>query len=293
VVALAFGAGVLAVAVVAQPSDWGRYPLSVTAARADAIANLELVSTPDWPHDGQTVEARVVDTLKGQLPATLSVVVVDAHGLFGGVPGPWRPGLRLLAFLGRDPRGGWTLLPGDTVPFSEAGDHTLRSLLARLPRWSPPQGGLATILLPDRMELTAADPMDLWMGYRNDSGRPLKLAYRDWPPERRSYWTLEIRPPDGRVVTPLSHPHVSPEEIKAFFSQHGNTFSHVLAPGESFFLVLDRINSAEPGWGYKERLGFRYYPLVGPGRYEIRAQGHRFGPAGEPATRPLMLDVRP
>jgi len=47
-----------------------------------------------------------------------------------------------------------------------------------------------------------------------------------------------------------------------------------LEPGQSFFIHVDRINSAEPGWGYKGRLDFKYYPVTEPGRYSIRVTGY-------------------
>jgi hypothetical protein len=68
-------------------------------------------------------------------------------------------------------------------------------------------------------------------------------------------------------------------------------FDLALKPGESFF-CLDRISSAEPGWGFKERIDFRYYPMAVPGEYAISAVG-RFvhsGGADRHAVAPGWVD---
>jgi hypothetical protein len=73
-------------------------------------------------------------------------------------------------------------------------------------------------------------------------------------------------------VAPIGHPHVDSAAIRDFFARNPHRFDLALKPGESF-LCLDRISSAEPGWGFKERIDFRYYPMAAPGEYAISAVG--------------------
>jgi hypothetical protein len=79
--------------------------------------------------------------------------------------------------------------------------------------------------------------------------------------------------------------------IRDFFSRNEHRFDYTLKPGEAFFLYLDRVNVAEAGWGYRERLDFRHYPMSSPGEYAISAAG-RFFHAGPAITgRPFRVRV--
>jgi hypothetical protein len=92
-------------------------------------------------------------------------------------------------------------------------------------------------------------------------------------------------------VEPLAHPHVDAAQVREFFSRNPHRFEQRLRPGETFFLYLDRINVAEPGWGYRECLDFPYYPMAVPGEYTISAVGRFFHPGMPVATRPLRVWV--
>jgi hypothetical protein len=131
----------------------------------------------------------------------------------------------------------------------------------------------------------------LWAGYRNVSRHDVALRYRDWPLESHTHWDLRVDWVGAGSVAPRPHPHVNGAAIRDFFSRNPHRFDMTVKPGESFFLYVDRINSAEPGWGYKERLDFRYYPMAAPGEYAISAVG-RFFHAGTPiVTRVLRVWV--
>jgi hypothetical protein len=91
------------------------------------------------------------------------------------------------------------------------------------------------------------------------------------------------------AVESIAHPHVDMTQIREFFSRNPHRFEQRLRPGETFFLYLDRVNFAEPGWGYRERLDFRYYPMAMPGEYTISAVGRFFHPGTPVATRPLRV----
>ena len=65
---------------------------------------------------------------------------------------------------------------------------------------------------------------------------------------------------------------IAARDIRAYFAKHGPRYDLTLAPGDTAMLGLDRVTTAAPGWGYKERLGFVYYPPPAPGRYTIAAR---------------------
>jgi len=170
-----------------------------------------------------------------------------------------------------------------------------------VPPWSDAPDGLAAILLPDHeaaagegqdpFRYRAGDPILVWAGYRNRSSRAIVLRYRDWPLASHTHWELRVERAGAGAVSPVAHPHVDAAAIQDFFSRNPHTFEVTLEPGATFFLFVDRINSAEPGWGYKERLDFRFYPMSTPGEYAISAIGRFFHPAPALTTRALRVWV--
>jgi hypothetical protein len=131
----------------------------------------------------------------------------------------------------------------------------------------------------------------VWAGYRNATRRDIMLRYRDWPLSSHTHWVLRVERSGTAAVKSLPHPHVGAARIRDFFSRSGHRFDYTLKPGESFFLYLDRVNVAEAGWGYRERLDFRYYPMASPGEYALSGVG-RFFHAGLPVTsRPFRVWV--
>jgi hypothetical protein len=151
--------------------------------------------------------------------------------------------------------------------------------------------GLQTVLVPDHegavpgtgdpFRYQVGEPILAWAGYRNTSRRDILLRYRDWSLSSHTHWVLHVERAGGSPVESLPHPHVDAARIRDFFSRNGHRFDHNRKPGKAFFLYLDRVNVAEAGWGYRERLDFRYYPMSSPGEYAISAVGRLFhaGPA--------------
>src|SRR5262249_32915805 len=200
-----------------------------------------------------------------------------------------------------EPPGQYRLVGARVLPFGEPEASRLAAAIPLVPGWSEAPDGLAAILVPDHEPATAAgqdpfryragDPVLVWAGYRNQSPRAITLRYRDWPLASHTHWDLRVERVGAGVVAPVAHPHVDQAAIRDFFSRNPHTFDLTLKPGEAFFLFVDRINSAEPGWGYKERLDFQFYPMSTPGEYPISAIGRFYPPGTALATRALRVWV--
>lgn len=113
--------------------------------------------------------------------------------------------------------------------------------------------------------------IDLVVLVRNVGARPVRWAYRSWPLARQSRCALAVTGPDGKRVAARRVP-ITPRDIRAYFAKHGPRYDLTLAPGDTAMLYLDRVTTAAPGWGYKERLGFLYYPPSVPGVHTVRAR---------------------
>jgi hypothetical protein len=303
------GPAVLALTLVVTPgggplsaSSRPYTPLTVTIARADVIAAVRVLSVPPATLDQRPgrVESLLLRTFKGS-PAgrrvTIALEPFERELLYR-----LSPGVEVVVFLaaGRT-AGDYRLTEPTLLPHGEAMVRRLTEAVAHVPAWSDPSDGLAAIIVPgheppaaedrDPVRYRVGEAIILWAGYRNVSRRDVVLRYRDWPLESHTHWDLSVERVGAGSVGPLPHPHVDETSIRDFFSRNPHRFEVSLRPGETFFLYLDRINSAEAGWGYKERLGFRYYRMAVPGEYAISAVGRFYHPGAPIATRALRVWV--
>jgi hypothetical protein len=299
-------AGVLAIALVALASGttWASSrpytPLTVAVARADVIVAVRIVGLPlPGPGPGH-VEALLVHTFKGAPAGPWLTIVLEPHEL--ELLHRLSPGVEAVLFLAADRAPARYRIAEPTfLQYSESATRRLAGVIANMPTWSDASAGLSAIIVPDHdarvaeardpVRFRAGEAIVLWAGYRNVSRQDAVLRYRDWPLEAHTDWELSVERVGAGRVAPLAHPHVDAAGIRDFFSRNTHRFEVTLKPGESFFLYLDRINSAEAGWGYKERIGFRYYPMTLPGEYTISAAGRYFHDGGPIATRTLRVWV--
>ncbi len=83
------------------------------------------------------------------------------------------------------------------------------------------------------------------------------------------------------MVAAVESPHVKKEEYTEFFSKFPTMYEVEVLPGQDGHFLLRSVNTAKPGWGYKEDLDFRYYPMSKPGLYEIGAEAFFFRTDGK------------
>jgi len=139
--------------------------------------------------------------------------------------------------------------------------------------WVSTSNGLSVRLVSKKSTYKKDEDIDLDLVFRNETEKKLDFKYRTWPTKAHTFCDLKISS-NEKSIRPETVP-IPQKEITDYFSKHGNKFDLTLAPYETFNLHLDRINSAKPGWGHKERTGFKFYPLP-PGEYKIAAHCPNF-----------------
>ena len=81
-----------------------------------------------------------------------------------------------------------------------------------------------------------------------------------------THWDLSVERVGAGSVAPLAHPHVDDAGIRDFFSRNAHRFEVTLKPGGELLPLPGPDQLGRAGWGYKERIGFRYYPMAAPRR---------------------------
>lgn len=153
--------------------------------------------------------------------------------------------------------------------------------------WMDQANGLKTKLVAARSRFHHDEDILLSLVLWNSSGGEKKLQSTSWPMATMSKCHLQIKGEKGRVQ-PVST-GLTQKDYEEYFSKHGPKFDLPLAKGDFYHLTLDRVNTAKPGWGYKERLGFQYYPLQ-PGKYQVAAECLNWG-VGNLKTSEVQIEV--
>jgi len=136
---------------------------------------------------------------------------------------------------------------------------------------------------------------DLVVIVRNVGPAPLTWSYTSWPRATQSRCTLRVvHVASGEPVAPVAVP-IAEADIAAWFVAHGPRWSVGIAPGDALLFTLDRVTTAAPGWGYKERLGFVHYPPGRRGLHRIAATCERLieGSADPIELAPLTVELAP
>src|SRR5262249_45648182 len=116
------------------------------------------------------------------------------------------------------------------------------------------------------------DDVDLLVLLRNTGKSPRTFEYRDWPLATKSQCSLEVVNLATKQKAAAKDVPIPKQDIADYFSKYGSHFTVKIAPGESHVMPLWRVTTAKKGWGYKEELGFRFYPVTTPGRHSVAAQ---------------------
>ena len=158
--------------------------------------------------------------------------------------------------------------------------------------WKDGPEGLQTriALLPPEPSGVGPGEVNLLVLYRNVGAKEVKFAYSSWPLETMSRCNVELVNVATRAkVEPRDVP-IAKQDIAAYFPRYGRKFDWSTAPGEQSLFRLPRVTTAEPGWGYKEELGFRYYPAPA-GRYTLSVECVNFIAGGALSTGPMELEL--
>ncbi len=124
-------------------------------------------------------------------------------------------------------------------------------------KWKKSSKGVQIKLLSNKKIYQKKDEINLNLLIKNAGNKNLTLKYRTWPTIEHSYCDVKIV--QGKEATDALAVPIKREEILKYFSKHGQKYDLVLTPGQVHHFPLNKINTAVPGWGYKEKLGFKYY----------------------------------
>jgi hypothetical protein len=251
-------------------------PLIVLVAEADAIVEAHITKLPplDSKTDGSAIIRVGVDqVLKGEITKGSTEVMMTSMARFWGEV-PWKEGGHYLLLLKRSgDQTKFEITDYGSRVYSDDQAKEIASIIQRHPAWSKAENGLSTLLTTEVVKYRVSDEIDLWIGCRNDSKADIELHYADWPRATSAKWKLEVRKEGGEPIKAQAHPTVTQKDIEEYFPKHGRSYSVTLKPGEFHWFTLQRINSAKPGWGYKEELDYQYYPMTSPGKYTISVTG--------------------
>ncbi len=133
--------------------------------------------------------------------------------------------------------------------------------------------------------------VDLFVLARNVGKAAVDFTYKSWPEAQQSRCSLRILDAAKRTIDAKDVP-ISKQDIAAYFSKFGRTYKLKIEPGESWMIHLPRVTTAAAGWGYKEELGFKYYPVATHGPHTVAAECvNFFGPGSQLATSVLTVNL--
>ncbi len=167
----------------------------------------------------------------------------------------------------------------------------VNSAIRLVPKWRDTASGLSVILLPKIDAWPATDMLALQFGIRNVSDHAIQLNYGGNTRAQRSFVALDIVDRRGKRIDALENPFLDAKAMREFFVSFGARKPILLEPGQSFFVRLDGINQASEGMGYKDELGFQYYPMPS-GRYNVVAHGVNYFPGLLLSSLALTVEVK-
>jgi hypothetical protein len=152
------------------------------------------------------------------------------------------------------------------------------------------KGDIATMLVLEPAPATAGD-VDVAVVMRNIGTKPKPFRFTAWPRQTQTKCTLAITNNEtGKRVAAKPVP-IAQKDISTYFTRNPRKWETTIAVGEVQHLRLFRITTAKAGWGYKEELGFVFYPIAKPGAHSMSAEcanvfgvGTRAGPSAVTLT---------
>lgn len=247
--------------------------LAVGLATADLVVVAEVAQLGN-----RSAKLAIADVLKGAATVGDSVEVAgtvhDAlHDHCSGTP--IEAQRRYLFALWKPLRGkSYTLVHAHAgvVAHTGAVEQRWRAALAKPSPSSPwraqPSGLVAQLVLdPDAPK----GEIGLFVILRNAKPAPITLDLKSWPRNAMSHCKLDIvNVVTKQKIAPKPVP-IPAADIAKYFARNPRAYRVALAPGEARVVRLDRVTTAAPGWGYKEDLGFVFYPVVKTGDHRVAA----------------------
>ncbi|MBA3499569.1 MAG: hypothetical protein H0T65_04295 [Deltaproteobacteria bacterium] len=153
------------------------------------------------------------------------------------------------------------------------------------------KGDVATMLV---LEPKAAneDEVDVTVVLRNIGAKPKTYRFASWPRQTQTKCTLAITNNETNKRVAAKAVPIAQKEISTYFTRNSRKWETKIAVGGTQLLRLFRITTAKPGWGYKEELGFVYYPVATAGAHSVSAEcANVFGVGTRALTSAVTLTL--
>jgi hypothetical protein len=133
------------------------------------------------------------------------------------------------------------------------------------------KGDVATMLV---LEPKAAnkDDVDVTVVLRNIGTKPKTYRFASWPRQTQTKCTLVITNNETSKRVAAKPVPIAQKDISTYFTRNPRKWEAEIAAGGTQLMRLFRITTAKQGWGYKEELGFVYYPVETAGAHSVSAE---------------------
>lgn len=132
------------------------------------------------------------------------------------------------------------------------------------------KGDVATMLVLEPSPANQGD-VDVAVLMRNIGTKPKPYRFSSWPRQTQTKCTLAITNNETSKRVAAKPVPIAQKDISRHFSRNPRKWESKIAVGEAQHLRLFRITTAQQGWGYKEELGFVFYPVEKPGAHSVSA----------------------
>ncbi|MBL0217030.1 MAG: hypothetical protein IPQ07_24540 [Myxococcales bacterium] len=153
--------------------------------------------------------------------------------------------------------------------------------------WKTSPSGTRAMIAKD----PSAKTVDVVVVVRNGGTQAVDFTRKYFPLAEHTYCSLQIT--NATTKKPIAAKDAVPAAAGyGYFEKHGNAFTSKLEPGAGVMITLTRITTAQTGWGYKEDLGFKHYPVEKPGAHTIAADCvNFFGPKSSFSTDAMTMTL--
>ena len=153
------------------------------------------------------------------------------------------------------------------------------------------KGDVATMLVLEPASANAGD-VDVAVVMRNIGTKPKPYRFAAWPRQTQTKCTLAITNAETSKRVAAKPVPIAQKDISTYFARNPRKWETKIAVGEAQHLRLFRITTAKAGWGYKEELGFVFYPIEKAGAHSVRAEcANVFGVGTRAVTGAVTLTL--
>ena len=153
------------------------------------------------------------------------------------------------------------------------------------------KGDVATMLVLEPSPANK-DDVDVAVMLRNIGAKPKTYRFAAWPRQTQTKCTLAITNNETSKRVAAKPVPIAQKDISTYFTRNPRKWESKIAVGEAQQLRLFRITTAKQGWGYKEELGFVFYPIEKPGAHSVSAEcANVFGVGTRAVTGAVTLTL--